>query len=130
MFAAVLSGLCIIFPALMGVWMVFIPRSPEYLVTRGDVAGARQSLQWFRGGADVQGELEEIQTMVEGRRRLGSVSLRALVTEARYAKPLGLVLVLMLLQQLSGINYILGYSTTIMKVAMSLFVLYCTVLTV
>ena len=119
MFAAVLSGLCIIFPALMGVWMVFIPRSPEYLVTRGDVAGARQSLQWFRGGADVQGELEEIQTMVADRRRLGGVSVRALVTEARYAKPLGLVLVLMLLQQLSGINYILGYSTTIMKVAMS-----------
>ena len=118
MFAAVLSGLCIIFPALMGVWMVFIPRSPEYLVTRGDVAGARQSLQWFRGGAvDVQGELQEIQTMVEERRRLGGVSLRALVTEARYAKPLGLVLVLMLLQQLSGINYILGYSTTIMQVA-------------
>ena len=59
MFAAVLSGLCIIFPALMGAWMVFIPRSPEYLVTRGDMAGARQSLQWFRGGAaDVQGELQ------------------------------------------------------------------------
>ena len=83
--------------------------------------------------------------MVEERRRLGSVSVRSLVTEARYAKPLGLVLVLMLLQQLSGINYILGYSTTIMQVAtleyrrvltVSLYrvpappctVLYCTVL--
>ena len=64
----------------------------------------------------VQGELEEIQTMVEDRRRVGRVSVRSLVTEARYAKPLGLVLVLMLLQQLSGINYILGYSTTIMQV--------------
>ena len=68
--------------------------------------------------------------MVEDRRRLGSVSVRSLVTEARYAKPLGLVLVLMLLQQLSGINYILGYSTTIMQVATLEYRRVLTVLTV
>ena len=34
----------------------------------------------------------------------------------KYIKPLGIVLVLMALQQLSGINYILSYSVLIFKV--------------
>ena len=114
----VLSGLCIIFPALMAVWMFFIPRSPEFLVTKGKMEEAMSSLQWFRGGsaANVEKELKEIETNVEDRRRAGAVTVRRLVTQARYAKPLATVLTLMALQQLSGINYILGYSTLIMEV--------------
>ena len=114
----VLSGLCIIFPALMAVWMFFIPRSPEFLVTKGKYEEAKLSLQWFRGGAgaDVEKELKEIENNVEDRRRAGAVTVRKLVTQARYVKPLGTVLTLMALQQLSGINYILGYSTLIMEV--------------
>merc|ERR1719341_2373541 len=67
----VLSGLCIIFPALMAVWMFFIPRSPEFLVTKGKYEEAKLSLQWFRGGtgADVEKELKEIENNVEDRRR-------------------------------------------------------------
>ena len=114
----VLSGLCIIFPALMAVWMFFIPRSPEFLVTKGNMEEAKSSLQWFRGGstANVEKELKEIETNVEDRRRAGAVTVRRLVTQARYVKPLATVLSLMALQQLSGINYILGYSTLIMEV--------------
>ena len=117
-FFVVLSGLCIIFPALMAVWMFFIPRSPEFLVTKGKFEEAQLSLQWFRGGAgvDVEKELKEIENNVEDRRRAGAVTVRKLVTQARYVKPLGTVLTLMALQQLSGINYILGYSTLIMEV--------------
>merc|ERR1712045_271395 len=80
---------------------------------------AKSSLQWFRGGsaANVEKELKEIETNVEDRRRAGAVTVRKLVTQARYVKPLGTVLTLMSLQQLSGINYILGYSTLIMESA-------------
>ena len=114
----VLSGLCIIFPALMGMWMFFIPRSPEFLLSKGDVEGARKSLKWFRGGGSVHvdDEIDQIKGMMEEREKIGSISFYALMTEARYTKPLGIVLVLMALQQFSGINYILGYSTDIMKV--------------
>lgn len=115
----VLSGLCIIFPALMAVWMFFVPRSPEFLVTKGKLEEAKSSLQWFRGGSsvNVEKELKEIENNVEDRRRGGEVTVRRLVTQARYARPLATVLTLMALQQLSGINYILGYSTLIMESA-------------
>ena len=103
----------------MGMWMFFIPRSPEFLLSKGDVEGARKSLKWFRGGESVHvdAEIDQIKGMMEERENIGSISFYALMTEARYTKPLGIVLVLMALQQLSGINYILGYSTDIMKVA-------------
>ena len=32
-----LSGIAIIFPVLMVVWMFFMPRSPVYLITKGQV---------------------------------------------------------------------------------------------
>lgn len=64
----------------------------------------------------VDAEIDQIKGMMEERENIGSISFYALMTEARYTKPLGIVLVLMALQQLSGINYILGYSTDIMKV--------------
>merc|ERR1712241_63551 len=115
----VLSGVCIIFPALMAVWMVFMPRSPLFLVSKGDMEGAKTSLQWFRGGssANVESELEDIIQMVKDRKQMGHVSIGTLLTEARYLKPLGIVLALMALQQLSGINYVLGYSSLIFKSA-------------
>ena len=102
----------------MAVWMFFIPRSPEFLVTKGKMEEAKASLQWFRGGAgvDVEKELKEIENNLENRQRAGEITVRKLVTQARYVKPLGTVLTLMALQQLSGINYILGYSTEIMEV--------------
>ena len=102
----------------MGAWMIFIPRSPAFLLTKGNIEEAKHSLQWFRGGhsVDVQEELEEIKEMVEERKHSGDVSFWTLMTEPRYVKPLVIMLVLMLLQQLSGISYILGYSTIIMKV--------------
>jgi len=115
----VLTGVCIIFPSLSAIWMIFMPKSPIYLVSKGDIDGARKSLTWFRGGAsvDVSQELEELKSKEEERIKTGSVSLKALCTEKRYLKPLGIVLVLMALQQLSGINYVLSYSTLIFESA-------------
>jgi len=115
----VLSGVCIIFPGLMAVWMIFMPRSPDFLVSKGDMEGAKKSLKWLRGGAsaDVDEELDEIKKTVEERTKVGSVSITELFTEARYVKPLAIVLVLMALQQLSGINYVLSYSALIFESA-------------
>ena len=103
----------------MAVWMIFMPRSPVFLVSKADIEGARSSLKWLRGGkdVDVEQELEEIQEIVKERQRLGSVSFKALFSEIRYLKPFGIVLVLMALQQLSGINYVLSYSTLIFEVS-------------
>ena len=100
----------------MAVWMFFMPRSPVYLLSKGDKEAAKKSLQFFRGTKEVDEELKEIENSVQERSSVGSVSVKALFTDKRYSKPLGIVLVLMALQQLSGINYILSYSVLIFKV--------------
>ena len=64
-------------------------------------------------------ELKEIESSVQERSSIGSVSVKTLLTDRRYSKPLGIVLVLMALQQLSGINYILSYSVLIFKVRLT-----------
>ena len=98
--------------------MTTLSRSPIYLLSKGDKEGAQKSLQFFRGGSsvNVDEELKEIETSVQERSSTGSVSVKTLFTDRKYSKPLGIVLVLMALQQLSGINYILSYSVLIFKV--------------
>ena len=111
----VLSAVCIIFPGILAVWMIFMPRSPIFLVSKGNVEGARKSLQWLRGTKDVEEELKQLQENVQSTSLCG-VNIVALFTKKQYAKPLVIVLVLMALQQLSGINYVLSYSALIFEV--------------
>ena len=117
----VLSAVCIIFPGILAVWMVFMPRSPIFLVSKGNVEGARKSLQWLRGTKDVEDELKQLQDNVQSTSLCG-VNIVALFTKKQYAKPLVIVLVLMALQQLSGINYVLSYSALIFEVLAGLII--------
>ena len=117
----VLSAVCIIFPGILAVWMVFMPRSPIFLVSKGNVEGARKSLQWLRGTKDVEEELKQLQDNVQSTSLCG-VNIVALFTKKQYAKPLVIVLVLMALQQLSGINYVLSYSALIFEVLAGLII--------
>ena len=117
----VLSAVCIIFPGILAVWMVFMPRSPIFLVSKGNVEGARKSLQWLRGTKDVEDELKQLQDNVQSTSLCG-VNIVALFTKKQYAKPLVIVLVLMALQQLSGINYVLSYSALIFEVLTGLII--------
>ena len=111
-----MTGVCIIFPVLMSLWMIFMPRSPTFLVSRGDLEEAKKSLQWLRARKDVEEELEEIKENVAARELVGRASFRELMTQTEYSRPLGIVLVLMALQQVSGANYVLSYSVVIFKV--------------
>ena len=99
----------------MALWMIFMPSSPVFLVSKGDLEGAKKSLQWLRAKEDVEEELEELQDNC-GVRELGErerPSVWDLVTRPDYTKPLAIVLVLMALQQVSGANYVLSYSVII-----------------
>ena len=63
--------------------MTMIFRSPVYLVTKGDMEGARKSLQFFRGGAssNVDEELKEMASSVKERSSVGSVSVNTMLTD-------------------------------------------------
>ena len=51
-----------------------MPRSPIFLVSKGDVEGARKSLQFFRGKSrDVTDELEQIKAEHAESQKIGSV---------------------------------------------------------
>ena len=70
------SGLCIIFPALLALWMFWMPRSPVFLVSKGDVDGAKKSLQFLRGkNAKVDDELDQIKDDFAESQRIGSISM-------------------------------------------------------
>ena len=51
-----------------------MPRSPIFLVSKGDLEGARKSLQFFRGKSrDVTDELEQIKAEHAESQKIGSV---------------------------------------------------------
>ena len=111
------TGLCIIFPALMAAWMFFMPRSPVFLITKGKMEEARKSLQFLRGKkANVEKELEQIEKDVKASENIGSIGPMKLFFTKEYAKPIGISMVLMFLQQLSGILFIYSYLALIFEV--------------
>merc|ERR1711971_881263 len=104
------------FLTVLGLWMFWMPRSPIFLVSKGDLEGARKSLQFFRGKSrDVTDELEQIKAEHAESQKIGSVGFFEIWKKKEYLKPMCISLVLMALQQLSGINYVLSYSQEIFK---------------
>ena len=100
----------------MALWMIFMPSSPVFLVSKGDLEGAKKSLQWLRARKEVAEELEELQDSFGVRELVERPTLWELFSRPEYTKPLAIVLVLMALQQVSGANYVLSYSVIIFKV--------------
>lgn len=59
--------ICSVVPTLGFIGLIFLPNSPRWLVTRGRVSEARDSLVYFRGQHfDIEPELEAIRNQVEG----------------------------------------------------------------
>ena len=94
-----------------------MPRSPIFLISKGKNEEARKALQFLRGkGAKIDGELAQLEEDVKQSASVGTVGPLQLFSSPQYLKPMAISLVLMSLQQLSGINYVLSYSTLIFKV--------------
>ena len=72
---AVVSWVCLGFPALLALWMVFMPRSPQFLVSKGDIAAGRKSLQWLRGRQEVEEELAAITADLQQAEQIGTVRI-------------------------------------------------------
>merc|ERR1712004_173739 len=78
----------------------FCPESPKYLLLdKDDEHGAEEALQWLRGTIEVHDEMDEMKQ------------------EQELRKPLIIAMMMMLAQQLSGINCAIFYSTNIFKEA-------------
>ncbi|XP_048689817.2 solute carrier family 2, facilitated glucose transporter member 4 isoform X2 [Caretta caretta] len=113
-----LLGLTVAPSALQLVLFPFCPESPRYLyIVRNKESKAKESLKRLTGCGDVSEALSE---MKEEKRRMDmerKVSIAQLFRCRIYRQPLLIAVVLQLSQQLSGINAIFYYSTSIFESA-------------
>lgn len=113
----VFSIICGIVPLVFGAIFWLMPETPLYYLKKGQKDRAQTSLQWFRGkNYDVSAELKEIQATVDEAAAQQLSFLEAFKTpEAK--KGLMVSFGLMIFQQLSGINAVIFYTTSIFAAA-------------
>ncbi|GFO15459.1 solute carrier family 2 (facilitated glucose transporter), member 13 [Plakobranchus ocellatus] len=113
-------GLAGVPSAIQFVGFFFLPESPRWLIKKGKEDQAREVLKKLRGTAAVEEEIQEMRSLVESE---AEHSHSGFFTIARIMKTPPVrraVLVgcgLQLFQQLSGINTVMYYSASIIKMA-------------
>ncbi|KAK9165514.1 hypothetical protein Scep_000705 [Stephania cephalantha] len=97
--------------------LFFIPESPRWLAKMGMTEDFETSLQVLRGfDTDITTEVNDIKRAVASTSRRTTIRLSEL-KQRRYWFPLTIGIGMLMLQQLSGINGILFYSSNIFKSA-------------
>ena len=92
--------------------------SPKYLLlNQGKELQAQQALAWLRETGDIQEEMEELRNERELNIMMNNrqIKLVDMLTDTSLRRPLTIAIVIMLSQQLSGINAVLFYSTSIFR---------------
>jgi len=96
----------------------FCPESPKYLLLdKDDEHGAEEALQWLRGTIEVHDEMDEMKQEQESMKLVPKVTLKEMLVNGSLRKPLIIAMMMMLAQQLSGINCAIFYSTSIFEKA-------------
>ena len=104
-------------PAIM-LWfgMMFMPDTPRWYAMKGRFAEARRILERTRAKEDVEWELTEIEETIEENRHKGKGKLRDLATPW-LAKLFFLGIGIATIQQLTGVNTIMYYAPTVLKMS-------------
>lgn len=102
--------------AIMMLTLPHCAESPKHLLlNEGRELQAQQALAWFRQTAEVEEEMEELKLEKELQAGALPVSLRDMLQQPSLRRPLTIAVVIMLSQQLSGINAVLFFSTSIFR---------------
>ena len=90
----------------------FCPESPKYLLLdKDDEERATSALTWLRGRIDVHSEMDEMRAEQEKMKLTPHISFKEMFTNGALRSPLIIALMMMLAQQLSGINAVSLYVT-------------------
>ena len=73
------------------------------------------ALSWLRGTIEVHDEMDEMKQEQESMKLVPKVTLKEMLTNGSLRQPLIIAMMMMLAQQLSGINCAIFYSTEIFK---------------
>lgn len=97
--------------------MLLTPETPRWYVTKGRVEDARKALQWLRGkNANIDKEMRDLTRSQAESDRTGGNAFGHLLS-MRFIPAILISLGLMLFQQLSGINAVIFYATTIFQMS-------------
>ena len=110
-----LSVACLGLSLLWSLAVLANPESHAYLMSRKDFDGARASLQRLRGHAYIETELNETQASLE--EAAGQRFQISALWESVNLRPLVVALMLMVGQQLSGVNAVIFFSVNIFNSA-------------
>ncbi|KAM3824330.1 solute carrier family 2, facilitated glucose transporter member 5-like isoform 3-T4 [Vipera latastei] len=100
--------------ALQLLLLPFFPESPRYLlIQKGDEEGARTALKKLRGSDDVEDEMEEMRQEDQAEKAEGRMSVLTLFTYPGLRWQLISIVVMMMGQQLSGVNAVYYYADRI-----------------
>ncbi|XP_063602655.1 solute carrier family 2, facilitated glucose transporter member 1-like [Penaeus indicus] len=90
------------------------PESPKYLlINKEEAISAQRALTWLRDTSNVQEEMGEMRNEAEAAKLVPHVSLREITTNPTLRIPLVISMMMMIAQQLSGINAVIFFSTKI-----------------
>jgi len=96
----------------------FCPESPKYLLLdQEDEMAAQTALGWLRGTIEVHDEMDEMRQEQASMKLVPKVTLKEMITNSSLRQPLIIAMMMMLAQQLSGINCAIFYSTGIFEKA-------------
>lgn len=96
--------------------MPLCPESPKYiLINEGRDVAAQQALTWLRGTIEVHDEMDEMRAEYEAIKLVPRVTLYEMMHNITLRIPLIISIMVMLSQQLSGINAVIFFSTDIFK---------------
>lgn len=109
--------ICAAIPVLQAIFMFFMPESPMYCIKNGDVDSARNGLQKLRGSHyNIDEEISEAQRVIaEIESQKLTITQAFSTTAARKGLCIGLVI--MFLQQFSGVNGVIFYASDIFRSA-------------
>ncbi|XP_022238794.1 solute carrier family 2, facilitated glucose transporter member 1-like isoform X1 [Limulus polyphemus] len=111
-------GMTLIPAIFMLATMPLCPESPRYiLIFQGKELAAQKALTWFRGTIEVHDEMDEMRSEYEATKLVPKVTLHEMWTNPVLRTPLIISVVVMLSQQLSGINAAIFFSTKIFESA-------------
>jgi len=94
------------------------PESPKFLLLdKDDEMAANKALSWLRYTIEVHDEMDEMKQEQESMKLVPKVTFKEMLVNSALRKPLIIAIMMMLAQQLSGINAAIFFSTSIFEKA-------------
>ncbi|XP_065226468.1 facilitated glucose transporter protein 1-like isoform X2 [Planococcus citri] len=109
-----------VIPSIMQVVLLpLCPDSPRHLMGMKKEEEAKKALEWFRHRhtPDVTKELDVLKAEIDAENKMKAINIGEMFSNPLFRKPLAISCLMMIAQQLSGINAVVFYSTSTFKVA-------------